>query len=101
MVGGGINEIGVFDILEIIDLETTKSNCANFPPLPLRGIGASGFFVDDDHPIVCGGWNTETKFVKCVIFISFFGYISSLCLPNLILSITNKAFAPFSSRLPS
>jgi hypothetical protein len=66
MVGGGNNDIGVFDIVEIIDLETTKSNCANVPVLPCGVIGASGFFVDNDHPIVCGGWNDVTKFVKYV-----------------------------------
>jgi hypothetical protein len=79
MVGGGKNDFGVFNILETVDLETRKSNCANFPALPSGGLAASGFFVDNDHPIVCGGWNLETGFVRyiTIIFILFaqFGHL--------------------------
>ncbi len=57
MITSGNTAIGVSDSVEIIDLETSKSNCPNFPPLPLGVTGASGFFVDNDHPIVCGGFH--------------------------------------------
>ena len=87
MVTSGNTAIGVSDTVEIIDLETTKSNCANFPSLPPGGIGASGFFVDSDHPIVCGGFSPENGIVKyiTIIFILFaqFGYL--LPLSNLVL----------------
>jgi hypothetical protein len=62
MVAGGVNTIGVTSIVEIIDLETTKSNCANFPLLPRVGFGEAGTFVGNDHPIVCGGWNSINKY---------------------------------------
>jgi hypothetical protein len=58
MVAGGTSatsSIGVTNIVEIIDLETTKSNCPNFPTLPHLGYALAGSFVDNDHPIVCGG----------------------------------------------
>jgi hypothetical protein len=62
MVAGGVNTIGVTSIVEIIDVETTKSNCANFPLLPRVGFGGAGTFFDNDHPIVCGGWNSINKY---------------------------------------
>ncbi len=57
MIAGGSNDIEITNVVEIINLETTKSNCLNFPLLPRVGFGAAGAFVDNDHPIVCGGWN--------------------------------------------
>jgi hypothetical protein len=62
MIGGGYSTLGVTATAEIIDLETTKSNCLNFPLLPRGGFGSAGAFVDNDHPIVCGGFNYVDAF---------------------------------------
>jgi|FrelakmetLWP11LW_1041352.scaffolds.fasta_scaffold331271_1 hypothetical protein len=64
MIAGGINSIEITNIVEIIDLETTKSICSNFPALPRIGYTALGLFVDNDHPIVCGGFNYQNEFDK-------------------------------------
>ena len=60
MVAGGSNAIEVTNIVEIVDLETTRSNCPNFPLLPRVGYTAAGTFVD--HPMVCGGYFSQSQF---------------------------------------
>ena len=56
MAGGGDTAIGLTKNVEIIDLETTKSNCPNLPFLPKAGYGQMGHFVYKSNPLVCGGY---------------------------------------------
>ena len=58
------------NIVEIIDLETTKSNCPNFPALPQAVFGAAGAFVDNANPIVCGGFDSTIFYKYMSILIS-------------------------------
>ena len=71
MVAGGCRATGLYDVAEIIDLETTKSKCPNFPVLPQAGYGACGTFVDNAHPIVCGGYDSITGCDKYIAFLIF------------------------------
>ncbi len=71
MVTAGYRATGVNNIVEIIDLETTKSNCPDFPVLPRLGYGAVGAFADNAHPIVCGGYDATNGFDMYIHFFNF------------------------------
>jgi hypothetical protein len=86
MVTSGNTANGASDTVEIIDLETTRSNCQNFPLLPSDGRGGSGAFVDNAHPIVCGGYDSSngglassTGFDKYECNFEFFTVVCSTC----------------------
>ena len=74
LVTGGYRATGVNNFVEIIDLETTKSNCPDFPVLPQVGYGAAGALVENAHPIICGGFDSTIVFFKYTRII-FFCYI--------------------------
>ncbi len=59
LVAGGITDTGATSKVEVIDLETTKSNCSNLPSLPRVGYGSSGFFGYNDTAIICGGYYSK------------------------------------------
>jgi hypothetical protein len=56
MVAGGINTIGVTNIVEIIDIESTRSSCSLFPSLPMNSYGSKGYFGFNENALICGGY---------------------------------------------
>ena len=55
LIAAGDTATGKTNSVEIIDLETTRSNCSNFPLLPRTGYALSGYFGYNNSPLVCGG----------------------------------------------
>ena len=68
LVAGGSNALGYTNNVEIIDIETTRSNCPNFPVLPVYGYGKIGLFGYNNNPMVCGGYYVG-NYYKYVCFI--------------------------------
>jgi hypothetical protein len=71
LVTAGYRATGVNSFVEIIDLETTKSNCPDFPVLPRLGYGAAGTFADNAHPIVCGGYDSTNGYDMYISICNF------------------------------
>jgi hypothetical protein len=65
LIAGGYSINGYTDAVEVIDLETTMSNCTNFPPLPRAASGPTGQFGYKDKPLICGGYSAGI-YDKCV-----------------------------------
>jgi hypothetical protein len=65
LVGLGNSEIGEADNFEIIDLSMPFSICQSLPNFPYKTEGAVGELIQQDYPLVCGGYkHTECYFYK-------------------------------------
>ena len=68
MVIGGSRAGAFSGAVEIIDLETTMSNCLLFTPLPTLMYSGMGYFGHNNTAIVCGGLSTtNTVDNRCYI----------------------------------
>ena len=66
LVAGGDTATGSTSNVEIIDLETTRSNCSNLQLMPNIAYGLSGYFGYNNNPLVCGG--VYSKYAYFCIF---------------------------------
>ena len=62
LVGVGITESGKGTEVEIIDLETSLSNCSNLKDFPQSTYRAIGGLEFNDNPVICGGVYTQECF---------------------------------------
>jgi hypothetical protein len=62
MVAGGSAISGYTDSVEIVDLESTKSNCGKLASLPAKVFAPTGILGDDGKAVVCGGTLNNTLY---------------------------------------
>ena len=51
-------------VVNVVDLESTSTNCSTVPPFPTKLYGTFGGLGFDSNPVVCGGFST-TYSNKC------------------------------------
>jgi hypothetical protein len=56
MVVGGDSSLGTSNYVEIVDIESTRTNCPSLPSLPIRSYQLLGTFGYNESAIVCGGY---------------------------------------------
>jgi hypothetical protein len=59
LVGLGRTANGNTDNFEIIDLSMPSSNCQNLPNFPYTTEGTVGELIEQDYPLICGGFNIK------------------------------------------
>jgi len=59
LVGLGYTANGETDNFEIIDLSMPSSTCQNLPNFPHKTLGPVGELIQQDYPLICGGFNIK------------------------------------------
>jgi hypothetical protein len=59
LVGHGFWQYGITNNFEVIDLSMPSSVCQDLPNFPYSGFGSVGELMQQDHPLICGGFGNN------------------------------------------